>query len=65
MSTKQIKKELINKLNEATTKKDLQRICFNGLVQSMEKASFESKQNCITELCDALDCGFDCDWEED
>ena len=53
-STAKERKELIEKLKEAKTKKDIQKICFSGLAKSFKNESGNKKQDMISELMDSI-----------
>lgn len=50
-----LKLELIEQLCKANTKKDIEKICFNGLARIVYNESNDKKKDCISELCDAID----------
>lgn len=55
INPQKLKLELIEQLCKANTKKDIEKICFNGLARTVYNESNNAKKDCISELCDAID----------
>lgn len=55
INPQKLKLELIEQLCQANTKKDIEKICFSGLVKTVCTESNNKKKDCVAELCDAIE----------